>query len=67
MMRHFLEQGIEDRTIRPINTLVAENLITGALNAAMELRAWRPIDNIHDTAIEYFDALINGLLNPQEN
>lgn len=67
MMRHFLEQGIEDQTIRPINTLVAENLITGALNAAMELRAWRPIDNIPDTAVEYFDALINGFLIPQDN
>lgn len=66
MMRHFLEQGIDDQTIRPINTLVAENLITGALNAAMELRAWRPIDNIHDTAIDYFDTLINGLLTKQE-
>jgi hypothetical protein len=61
-----LEQGIEDQTIRPINTLVAENLITGALNAAMELRSWRPIDNIHDTAIDYFDTLINGLLTKQE-
>lgn len=66
MMRRFLEQGIEDLSIRPINTLVAENLITGALNAAMELRAWRPIDNIQDTAIDYFDALINGLLTQQE-
>jgi len=67
IMRRFLEQGIDDQTIRPINTLVAENLITGALNAAMELRSWRPIDNIHDTAIDYFDVLINGLLTQQES
>ena len=63
IMREFLEQGIEDGSIRPINTLVAENLITGAVNAAMELSAWRPVTDVPQTAQEYFDALINGLKN----
>jgi len=63
ILREFLEQGIEDGSIRPINTLVAENLITGAVNAAMELSAWRPVTDVPKTAKEYFDALINGLKN----
>ena len=62
-MRDCLELGIKDHSIRNINTLVAENLIAGAVNAAMELRAWRPIDDINKTAIEYFDPLIDGLAN----
>ncbi len=63
ILREFVEQGLEDGSIRPINTLVAENLITGSVNAAMELSAWRPVTDVPQTAQEYFDALINGLTN----
>ena len=57
----FLNEGIEDGSIRPINTLIAQHLITGARNAAMDIKRWRKVDNIDDAAIDYFDVFFNGL------
>ncbi|MDG2046865.1 MAG: TetR/AcrR family transcriptional regulator [Halioglobus sp.] len=57
----FLNEGITDGSIRPINTLIAQHLITGARNAAMDIKRWRKVDNIDDAAIDYFDVFFNGL------
>lgn len=56
-----LERGINDGSVRNINTFVAQHLITGAVNAAMDIKDWRRIDNIDDAAIDYFDIFFNGL------
>ena len=58
----FLEEGIEDGSVRPINAFVAQQLITGATNAAMDIKLWRRVDDIDDAAIDYFDIFFNGLL-----
>ena len=57
----FLNEGIEDGSVRPINTFVAQHLITGARNAAMDIKRWRRVDSIDDAAIDYFDVFFNGL------
>jgi hypothetical protein len=45
-----------------VNNYVAQQLISGAINAAMNLKQWRKIDNIDSAAIDYFDIFFNGLL-----
>ena len=57
----FLSDGIQDGSVRQINTLIAQHLITGAINAAMDIRQWRKVDDIDDAAIDYFDVFFNGL------
>jgi hypothetical protein len=57
-----MREGIEDGSVRPISTFVAENLITGAINAAMDIKLWRNVDDIEAAALDYFDIFINGLL-----
>ena len=62
----FISDGIRDGSVRPINTLIAQHLIAGAINAAMDIKQWRKIDSIDDAAIDYFDVFFNGLL-PRKN
>ncbi|MEJ6539407.1 MAG: TetR/AcrR family transcriptional regulator, partial [Halioglobus sp.] len=57
----FLNEGIKDGSVRAINTLIAQHLITGARNAAMDIKRWRKVDSIDDAAIDYFDVFFNGL------
>jgi AcrR family transcriptional regulator len=61
----FLREGIEDGSVRDINTFIAQNLIAGAVNASMELSLWRRVDNIDSAAVDYFDVFFNGLLTRQ--
>ncbi|NQX87771.1 MAG: TetR/AcrR family transcriptional regulator [Halioglobus sp.] len=58
----FLTEGIADKSVRPVNTFVAQQLIAGARNAAMDLNLWRRIDNVEEAAVDYFDVLLKGLL-----
>ena len=62
----FLNEGIKDGSVRAINTLIAQHLITGARNAAMDIKRWRKVDSIDDAAIDYFDVFFNGLA-PRKN
>lgn len=59
---NFLREGIADGSVRAIEPFVAQNLVAGAVNAAMELSLWRKVDNIDAAAIDYFDIFLNGLL-----
>ncbi|MCB1733473.1 MAG: TetR/AcrR family transcriptional regulator, partial [Halieaceae bacterium] len=59
---NFLSEGIADGSIRTVNRYVAEQLLTGAINAAMHLKQWRKIDNIDSAARDYFDVFFNGLV-----
>ena len=60
--RRFLDEGLADGSVRPINTFVAQHLIAGAINASMDIKLWRKVDNVDAAAIDYFDVLFNGLL-----
>lgn len=63
----FLNEGIEDGSVRPINTIVAQQLIAGAMNAAMDIELWRKVDDLDTAAGDYFDLLFNGLLPKKED
>lgn len=58
----FIREGIDDGSVRPINPLVARNLIAGATNASMDLQKWRKIEDVDSAAVDYFDVFFNGLL-----
>jgi AcrR family transcriptional regulator len=58
----FLKEGVKDGSVRPINIRVAQELIAGALNAAIEIDLWRKVDDMDAAAIDYFDIFFNGLL-----
>ncbi|MEM9257149.1 MAG: TetR/AcrR family transcriptional regulator [Pseudomonadota bacterium] len=59
---NFLREGLQDGSVRAINPFVAQNLIAGAINAAMDIQLWRRVDDIDEAAIDYFDVFFNGLL-----
>lgn len=59
----FINQGIQDGSIRHVNPMVARNLLAGAINASMEISLWRRVDDIDRAALDYFDVFYNGILN----
>jgi AcrR family transcriptional regulator len=58
----FIREGQADGSISPHNPVLARNLMTGAINASMEIKLWRRIDDIDQAAMDYFDVFYNGLL-----
>ncbi|QIB66287.1 TetR/AcrR family transcriptional regulator [Kineobactrum salinum] len=53
--------GIADSSIRKIEPFIAQHLIAGAVNAAMDIKLWRRVDDLDATAVDYFDVFFNGL------
>ena len=49
------------RRIRDLPAGIVIQLLTGALNAAMDLGNWQPIDNIDLSAADYFSVFFQGL------
>jgi len=58
----FLRQGMEDGSVRTVDTFIAQNLLAGAVNASMDIRLWRRVEDIDGAALDYFDIFFNGLL-----
>ena len=40
---------------------VAQELISGAMNASMDLPLWRRVDDPEQAAIDFYDSFFNGL------
>tara|TARA_R100000005_G_scaffold94816_1_gene74006 strand:- start:34581 stop:35873 length:1293 start_codon:yes stop_codon:yes gene_type:complete len=57
----FIREGISDGSIRDIDPFIAQQLITGAINASMDIKLWRRVDDLDAVAIDYFDLFLNGL------
>lgn len=57
----FIREGISDGSVREIDAFVAQNLIAGSTNAAMDMQLWRKVDDIDAAAIDYFEIFFNGL------
>ncbi len=57
----FIDAGKADGSIRDVNTSVAQNLIGGAINAAMDIKLWRRVDDLDEAGVDYFDVFFNGL------
>jgi AcrR family transcriptional regulator len=57
----FVREGLADGSVRPVNDLVAENLVSSAANASLNMELWRKIEDIDAAAVDYFDIFFNGL------
>jgi AcrR family transcriptional regulator len=57
----FMRDGIEDGSVRPVNVEVAQQMITGAMNASMDLPMWRKMDDPEQAAIDFYESFFNGL------
>ena len=57
----FMRAGIADGTVREINVEVAQELISGASNAAMDLPMWRKMDDVGQASVDYYEMYFNGL------
>ncbi len=57
----FMRDAIADGSVRPINVEVAQELISGAMNASMDLPMWRKMDSISEASMDYYDMFFGGL------
>jgi len=62
----FLREGMADASVREVDPFLARSLMTGAINASMDIALWRRVDDIDSAACEYFDIFFNGLLPRQD-
>ena len=63
--RKYLAQAAEARQFRDIPPGIVIQLLTGALNASMDLDAWQPIDDLDQSAGDYFAVFFSGLSLPK--
>jgi hypothetical protein len=63
-----LEKAVTDAIacgeFRDLPAGIVIQLLTGALNAAMDLGNWQPIDGIDHSAADYFSVFFQGLATP---
>ncbi len=57
----FMRDGIADGSVRPVNVEVAQQMITGAMNASMDLPLWRKMGDPEQAGIDFYDGFFNGL------
>ena len=63
-LENYVALAAEARQFRDIPPGIVIQLLTGALNAAMDLDAWQAIDDINHSAGEYFSVFFSGLASP---
>ena len=63
-LEDYVAQAVRERQFREIPSGIVIQLLTGALNAAMDLDAWQSIDDINHSAGEYFSVFFSGLASP---
>jgi AcrR family transcriptional regulator len=63
ILGQYMQEGIDTGEINAIDSRVAQNLLMGAINASMDLKLWRKIDDLDAAAVEYFDVFYFGLAN----
>lgn len=61
VLEHFIADAIQQQLFRPVPAAIVIQLLTGALNAAMDLEAWQPIDSVDESAGDYFSVFLQGL------
>ena len=57
----FMRDGIADGSVRPVNVEVAQQMITGAMNASMDLPMWRKMGDPERAAMDFYHSFFNGL------
>ncbi|WP_179957475.1 TetR/AcrR family transcriptional regulator [Exilibacterium tricleocarpae] len=59
--RQFVQTGIDDGSIRPLNTLVAEQMISGTLNASADLDERLPTAAPGRLSADFYQMLFDGI------
>ena len=57
----FVRQGRAAGQFREVDAAVMQNMLEGAINAAMDISEWRRVEDVDDAAVEYFDVFYYGL------
>jgi AcrR family transcriptional regulator len=60
----FIREGQGTGEFRNVDAAIMQNMLEGAVNAAMDISDWRRVDDIDQTAVEYFDVFYFGLAKP---
>jgi hypothetical protein len=61
VLERFIADAIQQQLFRPLPAAVVIQLLTGALNAAMDLATWQSIDSLEQGASDYFSVFFQGL------
>ena len=61
VLERFIADAIQQQLFRPVPAAVVIQLLTGALNAAMDLATWQSIDSLEQGASDYFSVFFQGL------
>ena len=64
-LENYVAQAAEAHQFRDIPPGIVIQLLTGALNASMDLDAWQPIDDLDQSASDYFAVFFSGLSLPK--
>jgi len=60
-LERFIEEAVRERQFRPVPAGIVIQLLTGALNAAMDLEEWQSIESVERSAGDYFSVFFRGL------
>ena len=61
----YVEQAVREQQFRDLHPGIVIQLLTGALNASMDVDAWQPIDDLNQSAGDYFSVFFSGLALPK--
>ena len=61
-----ISDGIADGSIRPVDATIAAELVTGMINAAVELARWSPAGTVENVAELFAKPLLLGVFSPGE-
>ena len=61
-----ISDGIADRSIRPVDAAIAAELVTGMVNAAVELTRWSPDTTMQNAAERFAKPLLIGVFSPAD-
>ena len=64
-LENYVAEATEARQFRDIPPGIVIQLLTGALNASMDLDAWQPIEDLDQSAGDYFAVFFSGLSLPK--
>ena len=61
ILGNYIDQGIADGTLRPMDVDIAQNVLSGAVEASPELANWIADIRAPEVSAAYFNLFINGL------
>ena len=57
----YISQGFDDGTLRSIDVTIAQNILSGAVEASPDLAHWTADNQVSELSAAYFNLFVNGL------